>query len=212
MDAQAKIKHWDDMYKMPLENIPWEIVEPPIELVELIQTGQITGGKALDIACGTGNYSLYLAKHGFNVVGIDFSKKAISIATSNSKKANLPVRFVVGDVTKLESELPKDSEFDFILDYSILHHIAPELTDSYAKQCSDLLKSGGKLLLVCYSDKDEFASGNNAAKGKYGNTMYYRTTDEIRKSYSQLKEISFKEARLGKRQQHIANSFLFEKI
>ena len=57
MNNKAKVQHWDDMYDMPLENIPWEIKEPPKDLVDLINKGVLTGSKALDIACGTGNYT-----------------------------------------------------------------------------------------------------------------------------------------------------------
>ena len=33
-------------------------------------------GFLLDVGCGTGNYSVYLAQNGFNVTGIDFSQEA----------------------------------------------------------------------------------------------------------------------------------------
>lgn len=211
MTNDAKIQHWDNMYDMPLENIPWEIKDPPKELVEIIETGQIHGGKALDIACGTGNYSFYLAQHGFNeVVGVDFSEKALAIARKNNETLKLPVRFAFADVTKLATALPGE-QFDFILDYSILHHLEPAVTEEYAWQCADLLKPGGKLLLVCYSEKDEFASGDAKAKGTYGNTMFYRTANEIRAAYKDLHEVYYKEARLGKRLHHMAHCFLFEK-
>jgi len=113
-------------------------------------------------------------------------------------------------VTKIEETLGGE-QFDFILDYSILHHLEPAVTESYARQCANLLKPGGKLLLVCYSDKDEFASGSKSATGTYGNAMFYRTADQIRQAYKNLKEVSYKESALGKRLHHIAHCFLFEK-
>jgi len=196
---------------MPLENIPWEITEPPKELVEVVTSGQVKGEKALDIACGTGNYSFWLAEHGFSdVLGVDFSEKALDIAHEHNKRLQLPVRFAFADVTKIEETL-KGEQFDFILDYSILHHLEPSVTASYAQQCTNLLKPGGKLLLVCYSEKDGYASGDNAATGTYGNTMFYRTADEIRAAYKGLKEVFYKETALGKRLHHMAHCFLFEK-
>ena len=211
MTNSSKIQHWDDMYAKPLKDIPWEIVEPPQELVELVGSGKLPGGRALDIACGTGNYSFYLAQHGFNeVVGVDFSEKALAIGRKNNEVLKLPVRFAFADVSQIANALPGE-QFDFILDYSILHHLEPAVTDDYARQCANLLKPGGKLLLVCYSDKDEGASGGTSATGKYGNTMFYRTADEIRAAYKDLKEISYKEARLGKRLHHAGHCFLFEK-
>lgn len=212
MDTNAKIQHWDKMYEMPLENIPWEIKEPPRELVDALNAGNVRGIKALDIACGTGNYTFYLAQHGFSdVLGVDFSEKALAIARKHNEELGLPVRFAFADITKIEETL-KGEKFDFILDYSILHHLEPSVTASYARQCTNLLNPGGRLLLVCYSDKDEFSSGSNSATGTYGNTMFYRTTDEIRAAYKGLEEIYYKEAALGKRLHHIAHCFLFEKV
>lgn len=211
-NTDDKIKHWDTMYDMPLGDIPWEIKDPPKELVGLIDSGKLRGGRALDIACGTGNYSFYLAEHGFDeVIGVDFSEKALAIARRHNEKMQLPVTFKFADVTKIELALPGE-QFDFILDYSILHHLDPAVTEAYAQQCANLLKPGGKLLLVCYSDKDEVASGSSKATGKYGNTMFYQTADEIRAAYKALREVDYREARLGKRLQHIAHSFLFEKM
>jgi 2-polyprenyl-3-methyl-5-hydroxy-6-metoxy-1,4-benzoquinol methylase len=139
MDDKAKIEHWDNMYDMPLENIPWEIKEPPVELVEAISSGNVKGKKALDIACGTGNYSFYLAQHCFtDVLGVDFSQKALDIARKNNEKLQLPVRFAFADVTKI-ADAVHDEQFDFIFDYSILHHLELGVTADYARQSSVLL-------------------------------------------------------------------------
>lgn len=201
------------MYERPLENIPWEIAEPPKELVELVERKLITSGTALDVACGTGNYSFYLARHGFTVTGIDFAEKALAIAREHAKPLDLPVTFVMADATKIDATLP-NAPFDFILDYSVLQHIGPADVASYAKQYTELLKPGGILLLVCYSDKyndADVARQNAGGTGKYGNNMFFRTADEIRALYKDLHEISYTEGRLGKRRQHPAHCFVFKK-
>jgi cyclopropane fatty-acyl-phospholipid synthase-like methyltransferase len=205
---EEKEKHWDGMYAMPLENIPWEIKEPPKELVDFLQTAEVRKRSALDVACGTGNYSFYLAQQGFaEVVGIDFSQNALDIAAKRNETLSLPVRFIHADATKLVESLG-GKKFDFILDYSLLHHIAPENVAAYAKQFTSLLADDGKLLLVCYSDKD--VDGTKAT-GKYGNDMFYRTREEIEQLYSNLTEVSYAEGRLGKRLHHIAHVFIFKK-
>lgn len=207
---KSKVKHWDNMYEMPLERIPWEIQNAPKELKEVIEKRIISGGTALDVGCGTGNYSFYLANYGFSVIGLDFSEKALQIAKGRNKKLYLSVNFVKGDATKLR-QIFRDNSFDFILDYSLLHHIHPSMTNRYAKQFTHLLKKGGKLLLVCYSEKDGFARGNQKARGKFGNTMYYRSKKTIQNAYKGLREIYFQEAQLGKRLHHSGYCFLLEK-
>jgi 2-polyprenyl-3-methyl-5-hydroxy-6-metoxy-1,4-benzoquinol methylase len=200
------------MYSKPLEEIPWEIVAPPKELVDLLARKIVTPpSEVLDIACGTGNYSLYLAKLGFTVTGIDFSKKALEVAKKNAVEADIDnIRYVLGDITEIERTLDNKT-FDFMLDFSILHHIDDEDIQSYAAQCTNLLKKNGKLLLVCYSEKDEYASGGRSKAGTFGNKMFYRDRQEIESLYKGLRVINYFPTTLGKRNHHHAHAFLFEK-
>jgi len=202
--------HWNKMYNRPVETIPWEIERPPKELVNLILSGQIKPGKALDVACGTGNYSIYLANKMFDVVGVDYSKVAVSQAKLKAKKAGAKIKFLVYDVNLLGKKLK--TKFDFILDYSLLHHIPDSKIKNYARQFYKLLKPGGLLLLVCYNERDLYAKDKKQAIGKYGNVMYYRSAAEITNYYQDLKLIKYRRCRLGKRQQHLAHGFLFKKI
>jgi 2-polyprenyl-3-methyl-5-hydroxy-6-metoxy-1,4-benzoquinol methylase len=72
--------YWEKMYEMPLEELPWEIKEAPRELKAYIEANKGEGGSALDAGCGTGNFSVYLAKNGYTVTGVDYSEKALTIA------------------------------------------------------------------------------------------------------------------------------------
>lgn len=197
--------YWGSIYKKPISDIPWEIDSPPQELVELIEKEILKPCRALDVGCGTGNYSIYLAKNGFEVTGIDISKKAIAIAKTKAKNT----QFIASDVFSFP--LTYNDSFGFILEYSVLHHISFEKTDNYVARLFSLLRKGGYLLLVCYSEKDEYAKGKRTAVGKYGNTMYYRTKEEIRSAYKSFQEISYKETTLGKQNQHKSHCFLFRK-
>lgn len=52
--------------------------------------------KALDLACGTGSFSLYLSNNGFDVTGIDLSEEMLCIADSKAKGT---IDFICGDMT-----------------------------------------------------------------------------------------------------------------
>jgi len=203
----SKQDHWDSMYKLPLKDIPWEIKNPPRELFEVLRNGLIKNGKALDVACGTGNYSLCLARNSFSVTGVDFSKEALKIAQRKAQRQKLQIKFIYADVLSLTKVLHE--KFNFILDYSLLHHINSDKITAYVSQFLHLLKKKGRLLMVCYSNKD--SQDEKFSVGKYGNVMYYRTAGQIRRLYKGLKEIMYKETRLGKRLQHYGHCFLFEK-
>jgi 2-polyprenyl-3-methyl-5-hydroxy-6-metoxy-1,4-benzoquinol methylase len=207
MDAA---RHWNDFYKKPLSDIPWEISKPPDELIKLFKENIISGGKALDMACGTGNYSVYLAKKGFSVSGIDLSERAIKIARKRAESEKVKADFIVGNINELEDIFPQEY-FDFILDYSLLHHLDNEAAKAHAANCLKVMRPGGKLLLVCYSENHKRANGKDAAEGKYKNIMYFRSVDEISKIYGGFEQLSYMKARLGKNGKHPAHAFVFKK-
>lgn len=203
-------QYWEGMYEMPLNELPWEIKEAPSELREYIENNRVVGGRALDAGCGTGNFSVYLAQNGFEVVEVDYSEKALTIARQNNESQQLPIRYVRADLTELTAALP-DEQFDLILDYKVAHHLTTDRLKTYVTQCVELLKAGGRIVLICYSDKDVDAAGRGSAIGQFGNEMLYRNVDEIREIYNGLREIEYREVMLGKRLNHAGHKFVFEK-
>jgi 2-polyprenyl-3-methyl-5-hydroxy-6-metoxy-1,4-benzoquinol methylase len=203
-------QYWEDMYEMPLEELPWEIKEAPAELREYVGANKVAGGEALDAGCGTGNFSVYLAQNGFAVTGVDYSKKAIDIAKERNQEAQLPIKYLRADLTDVANAL-RGKQFDLILDYKVAHHLPDEQLKSYVSGCMNLLKPGGRILLICYSDKDKDAAGHHAATGKFGNEMFYRSATEIREIYKNLQEVSYRQVMLGKRLNHAGHCFVFEK-
>jgi 2-polyprenyl-3-methyl-5-hydroxy-6-metoxy-1,4-benzoquinol methylase len=202
--------YWEKMYQMPLEELPWEIKEAPQELKAYIEGNKATGGTALDAGCGTGNLSVYLAKNGYTVTGVDYSEKAIEIAQNNNKQLKLPITYIRADLTELEKAVA-GTECDLILDYKVSHHLSADRLTEYVAQCIRILKPKGRILLVCYSDKDVDAAGKGSAIGKFGNEMYYRTAEEIREFYSEFNELECHEVLLGKHLNHAGYCFVFEK-
>src|SRR5215470_13935916 len=63
----------------------WERQVPPSDLVELIEGRlALAPGSALDLGCGTGTDSIYLAAHGWDVTGVDMVSEAVAIACRNA--------------------------------------------------------------------------------------------------------------------------------
>lgn len=76
--------------------------------------------KVLEVGCGIGVVSSYLAKrYGWNVTGIDLDPEQIERAKKDNTE-NEYLRFFEADVTQLPFE---DREFDMILSFDVLHHI-----------------------------------------------------------------------------------------
>ncbi|HTR25344.1 MAG TPA: class I SAM-dependent methyltransferase [Terriglobales bacterium] len=92
----------------------------------------------LDYGCGSGGFSCSLARRGARVYGTDISEYLVSLARAESGRANLAVRFSVGDAHR--TEFPS-AMFDYVFGNGILHHL--DLPKAYL-EIARVLKPGGK--------------------------------------------------------------------
>ncbi|MEM9752961.1 MAG: methyltransferase domain-containing protein [Planctomycetota bacterium] len=101
-----------------------DIFMKPFVVRSLASLGFPTAGsRALDLGCGTGALSCYLAEQGFDVVGLDIAPTAIAHAIRESKQRGLDIAFEVSDVCR--EPFPPDP-YDLILDGHLLHCIVFE--------------------------------------------------------------------------------------
>lgn len=73
-----------------------------------------TENKVLDVACGTGDMCLLLAKRGFAVTGVDLSEEMLAIARQKTASSNFQLstfNFQLGDAEHLPFE---DASFDAV--------------------------------------------------------------------------------------------------
>jgi ubiquinone/menaquinone biosynthesis C-methylase UbiE len=89
--------------------------------------------RVLDVGCGSGVQSRYLAPHAKEVVGVDLSEKLIEIAKERCKEYP-NAHFQVGDACQLPFA---DQSFDFIISYGdVLSHIV----EGYAEAVSEMAR------------------------------------------------------------------------
>src|SRR5215470_19319030 len=74
---------WNERYASG-ESLPWDTGTPDPLLVDMIESRAIVPGRALEIGCGTGTNAIYLAQHGFEVIGVDISPLAVENARAKS--------------------------------------------------------------------------------------------------------------------------------
>lgn len=168
------------------DKIPWVVDELPKEFVEVIESSFVKPCKAIDLGCGIGLHAIYLAKRGFEVVGVDISESAIEQARNNAKCVGIEERckFIVADVL---SDLPSiiGETFDFAYDWYLLHHIYPEHRERYIANVHALLKSGGVYLSACFSETDpHFGGVGKYRKTPLGTMLYFSSEDELRRLFS----------------------------
>ena len=118
----------------------WHSEEPSPFLVKVIQERK-KAGTALDLGCGAGVFSIYLAKSGYQVTGLDFIPKALEMASQLAKEKGAQVNWVQADLLTWNPA----TKFDIILDSGCLHTISNKT--KFKQNIVDWLSPGGDFIL-----------------------------------------------------------------
>jgi ubiquinone/menaquinone biosynthesis C-methylase UbiE len=143
---------WDELYRRyPLEELGWELGKPRPILAEYMEKRLIPKGKALDLCCGAGTNTVYLAQSGLEVTGIDISRTAIDIAKQKAHQTKVNINFL----NESFIDLPfNDEEFNFVFDMGCFHHVEVEERTKFIAGVHRVLKEGGVYMLTCFSYKN----------------------------------------------------------
>lgn len=136
---------------------PWDTGVTPPELVEAIEGSNAEPpGHALDIGCGTGTNTLYLARHGWRAIGIDFAEPAIRLANRKRRDAkDLPgsADFFRLDATQLANVRP-DPPCSLLLDLGCFHGIPLEKRAGYVQGVARWAAPNALFLLYAFGPRD----------------------------------------------------------
>jgi cyclopropane fatty-acyl-phospholipid synthase-like methyltransferase len=131
---------------------PWDHADPPPELVEVIEGDRkLSPGRALDLGCGTGNSSIYMAEHGWAVTGVDFAGFAVNRARRKARARGLDIDLRRADVTQLAGA-GVDGPFDLVFDLGCFHGLDAEARGRYALEAARVSGDGATYLLFAFSD------------------------------------------------------------
>lgn len=144
---------------------------------------RIPGGHILDIGCGPGWTTLFLAQAGYRAVGVDISERMIEIARERCTRDHLAVEFTVGDMENLD--LGRD-DFDGVLFFDSLHH-CPQY-GAALKRAHAHLRPGGCLLLLETTWLHRYSPHARQFAQEFGVTELGFTRRELRKA---LREAGF---------------------
>lgn len=131
----------------------WEIGRPQRALLAVAD--RITGS-VLDAGCGTGENALFFASRGQRVTGIDFLAEPIHLAKQKAAERGLTATFLVMDALALK-ELPE--VFDSVIDSGLFHVFSDADRRRYVEGLASVLKPGGRLYLLCFSDAEPGTHG-----------------------------------------------------
>ena len=143
-------------------------------------------GKALDLAMGEGRNGVYLATHGFDVLGLDISPLGLNKAHKLAKHHNVNIKTQVVD---LENHQLQKNAFDLIL---CTYYMQRDLFD----QAKEALKPGGMILIETYNiDYLRYASFSKKYLSKHNELLKifkdfkvvrYQAFDDGKEAYSSI--------------------------
>ena len=124
------------------EDLPWHRDEPGRSLKEAIDERR-SPGTALDLGCGSGVVSVYMAKRRYQVTGIDLMPRTIEMAKERAGRENARVEWVHADLL----EWPPSRQFEPILDSGCLHSLIGGDRRRYRAQLLTWLAPDGDYIL-----------------------------------------------------------------
>ncbi|MBX5321297.1 MAG: class I SAM-dependent methyltransferase [Candidatus Bathyarchaeota archaeon] len=147
---------------LKLLNERWARTEELVNgMLKVLGSFGVSSGNLLDLCCGNGRISVYMAKKGFKTVGVDISRAFIEDANKKAKehKVSDKTRFVEGDVRRLKEILKEVSEpFDVIVNaWTSIGYFPQEEELNIFKQARELSKEGA-ILFIAETAHTEFFS------------------------------------------------------
>ena len=132
-------REWDAGRYDSAHSFVWERGRGVVELL-----APVPGERILDLGCGTGHLTAYIAESGAEVVGIDSSEDMVRVASQNYPN----ILFEVADARSL----PYVAEFDAVFSNAVLHWVRPP--EAVIESVWRALRPGGRFVA-------EFGGENN---------------------------------------------------
>ena len=113
---------------------------------------QVGSRTVLDLGCGAGRHSIYLATQGFRVVGFDVSMFALRKLSIRLKTESVEsVEIVNGEMSKLPFS---DGTFDAVISTNVLHHTLAAGIEQTVEEVYRAMNHGAEGFLMTLSEHD----------------------------------------------------------
>ncbi len=139
----ASSADWNQRYAA--RQTPWDSGVASKELIRTLDEAGIAPCRAVELGCGTGTNSIYLAQRGFDVMGLDFSAEAIRRAADKAAQAGVRVAFLEADVCRFKEAV---APVDFLFDRGCYHSVRRTGIAGYLRTLERLSHPGTRFLLL----------------------------------------------------------------
>jgi len=154
----SEARLWEEEYDRA--GIPSSVRSQPSNVVkEFVEAFPDSLGPAcaIDIGCGLGRNSLYLAERGFNVIAMDYAPSMVERLSRTADTLGLSGRIqaICQDVSK--SWPIADAAVDLAIDtFCFKHQIHEEALRAYVTEATRVMKSNARFLLFLATKEDGY--------------------------------------------------------
>lgn len=173
MTAADTDRDWTAKYRDG--DTPWDSGLASQELIRVLAENGITGGRALELGCGTGTNAVYLAQHGFDVTAVDCTPLALDQARLKARDAGVDIRWIEGDVQRFGADL---EPVDLVFDRGCYHCCRRVDLAGYLETLKNVTRPGSRYLSL---------AGNANEQTEHGPPRV--TEAEIRRELGELFEV-----------------------
>jgi len=155
---EAYIKKFDSVYASDGSYYGFELRK---EFTDYLKKKTITGQTALDLGCGEGRYSLFMAQKGCDTFAVDRSNAGIEKLKKMAETLRLPIS---AEVIDIEDFVFEKNKFDIIVAATVLDHLCRELRHKTINSIKKALKPEGTLYINVFTVSDPgYLKRQNAA-------------------------------------------------
>lgn len=162
--------------------------DPSLFANDMLRRYMENGKNLVELGCGNGRDSLYFAKNGLNVTGIDASQIVIDELRKKYSENNCV--FICDDFVSAESIY--QIQYDYCYSRFTLHAINAKQEAQILKKAYDMLKENGYLFIEARSINDKkYGVGQAVERNAFIYDGHYRRFIDLTELLSKLKDIGF---------------------
>lgn len=151
----SKSDDWNEHYRSGF--LPWDTGHPSTELQATLTRHAVAPCRVLELGCGTGTNSVWLAQQGFEVTAVDVAPLAVEQAQTRARVAGAEIKFVVADILQLPDI---GGPFEFFFDRGCYHHAGREgRAPNYAAAVAGQLLPGARGLILAGNAREPHQPG-----------------------------------------------------
>ena len=157
------MRNWDHIYRTRGE-LQKEVLPKIIRISKIFKQRRFK--EILDLGCGTGRHTIFLASKGFRVTGVDISAAAIKITSEKLKKSGIKnARLLRHDMEYLPFP---DNHFDAVICTGVLSHGKIGKIKNTVAEIRRVLRKGGLLIADPMSTRDpDYGTGKEIEPGTF---------------------------------------------